>query len=337
MMKKTLLLFVLCTLFGTTMRAATLQRAVLSHQGKLTQFDQSHWQDAIEQAVAGDTIFLSAGSFPGNVTITKAITLIGAGIGAEEAFYKDTDIATAYSGCATTGESTSIGGDITIAIPGSVTLTKTLLENIRLSGNSIAFTEPVTNPIIKRCQVGMLYDNWWYGGILSASAKVTNLTLENCYFFLFHTENFENADIHNCYLQKIEPSEGSTPPESMQFTNSVIVEVWGTSNCMFENCIIHWFATGCCNTCWKCIYGDSSRGDNNTFLDCWFIGGGQGFTRAQLQEGGYIGTDGTIVGPLGGSAPFTLIPAQPYVSSSVISYNKTTKKVTVSATVNKGK
>ena len=183
-MKKTLLLIVLCTLVGNTLRAATLQRAILSHQGKLTQFDQNHWLEAIEQAVSGDTVFLSAGSFPGNVTITKAITLIGAGIGAEEAFYKDTDIATAYSGCATTGESTSIGGDITIAIPGSVTLTKTLLENIRLSGTSIFFTEPVTNPVIKRCQVGMIYEGWWYGGVLSASAKVTNLTLENCNFYL---------------------------------------------------------------------------------------------------------------------------------------------------------
>jgi hypothetical protein len=326
---KRLITMTICTIVCMATFGATVQRAILSHQGKLTQFDQNHWQEAIEQAVAGDTVFFTAGAFPGDLTITKAITLIGAGVGADDAFYKDTDIATAYAGCAKAGESTTIEGNIAIAIPGNITLSRTLLENIRLSGNGIAFTEPVTSPVIKRCQVGMIYTNWWSGGTLSASAEVTNLSLENCYIWNVSFENFENPDVHNCYFDKIEPTR-----EGTQFTNCAIMDIWGTSNCTFENCIVH-FATGSSNTCLNCLY-DENLG-NATVFNSWQVGGGQCLTKAQLQEGGYIGTDGTVVGPLGGPAPFTLIPAQPYVSSSLINYNKTTKKLTVNATVNKGK
>ena len=49
-----------------------------------------------------------------------------------------------------------------------------------------------------------------------------------------------------------------------------------------------------------------------------------------------VDDDGTVVGPLGGPAPFTLIPSQPYVSSSSVTYNKTTKKLNINVTVKKG-
>ena len=329
-MKKTLLLLVLCTLVGNTLRAATLQRAILSHQGKLTQFDQNHWLEAVEQAVAGDTIFFTSGVFYGDVTITKAITLIGAGIGAEDAFYKDSEMANAYTGCATTGETTTISGDINIAIPGDITLSKTLLENLRVinadlgHGKTISFTEPVTNPIIKRCQI-----DGWYHDSLNASATVNNLLLINCYMVFANLGNFVKASVINCYLKNVEDA-----PEGTEFTNSVLGVAPSCVNCQFDNCILG-LPNGVSNTCINCIYGET--GDHATFVNCWQVNNGHCFTRAQLQEGGYIGTDGTVVGPLGGSAPFTLIPAQPYVSSSTLNYDKSTKKLTVSATVNKGK
>lgn len=330
-MKRNLLLFVSTLLLCMSALGATVQRTILSHKGQITQYDANHWQEAISNAVAGDTVYFTSGNFSGALTIDKPITIIGAGISEDDAFYKDTSVAAAYEGCATTGGSTTIEGDINIAIPGSVTLTKSLLENVRLSGYSIYFSEPVTNPIIKRCQVSMIYTNWWTGGTLSASAKVTNLTLKDCYIWNVSFENFENPDIQNCYFEKIEPT-----PEETVFTNCTILDVWNTSNCTFVNCIVHLF-NGSNNTCVNCIYDNMGSGDHTTFVDSWYVDGAAGFTKSQLQAGNFIGTDGTVVGPLGGPAPFTFIPSLPYVSYSSLTYIKSTKKLNVNVTVKQGK
>ena len=50
----------------------------------------------------------------------------------------------------------------------------------------------------------------------------------------------------------------------------------------------------------------------------------------------YYGNDNTVIGPLGGPAPFTFKPSQPYVASSALNYNATTKKLNVTMTINKG-
>lgn len=331
MMKKRIILTAFIAVVCTIAFGATLQRTILSHKGSLTQYDANHWQDAITDAVDGDTVYFTAGNFAGELVINKVITVIGAGVSETDAFYKDTDMANAYTGCATSGESTLIEGGIIIAIPGSVTLTSTLIENIRLSGTSITITEPVTNLRIKRCQVSMVYENWWYGGELGASATVTNMTLEDCYFYNVNLKNFVNPDIHNCYFDGLKPGDDPTP-EGTEFLNCTIMEIWNTSNCNFINCIVR-FATGSYNTCTNCIY---EGGDHNTNVNSWEIGGGNTFSKSQLESAGYMGIDGTVVGPLGGPSPFTLIPSQPYISSSTLTYVKSTKKLNVNLTVKKG-
>jgi len=47
--------------------------------------------------------------------------------------------------------------------------------------------------------------------------------------------------------------------------------------------------------------------DNYT-LD-WEQNNGCNLTQEELIERGFLGTDGTVVGPEGGSAPYTLIPS----------------------------
>ena len=335
---KKLITLTICALIGMTAYGATVQRTILSHKGQLTTYDANHWKDAINDAVAGDTVYFTPGVFGNgagdNIVINKAITLIGAGVSETDAFYKDTDLANAYTGCTTSGESTCIEGDIIIAIPGSITLKATLLENIRLAYGSISITEPVTKLSIKRCQVSMIYTNWTYGGGIGASATVTNAILENCYFYTMDLKNFVNPDIHNCYIHTINPGDDPNP-EELEFVNCAIMDIWGTSNCSFENCIVH-FATGSYNTCTNCIY-DDWPGDHTKYLHSWQIVGGNTLSKSQLQDAGYTGTDETVVGPLGGPAPFTLIPSHPYVESSSVTYNKSTKKLNVNVTVKKGK
>jgi len=324
-MKKTILLLVLVAI-GITSLAATKQRTILSHKGVLTQYDANHWQEAIADAVAGDTVFFTSGNFVGNFTITKPITLIGAGMADNDVYWKDSDMAAAYEGCATTGESTLLEG-VTITIPGSPTLTSTMLEGLRLTGISV--TDPLNNLSIKRCHIMYYNDSWklWYGGF-GSSAQLTNLQLESCIVAHIDLTNFVNPDIHNCYILKIEPS-----PEEIEFVNCAIMDIWGTSNCTFINSIVH-FATGSDNTCINCIYDDAYP--NQAYFDSWLVGGANTMSKSQLEAGGYIGNDGTVVGPLGGTAPFTLVPSQPYISSSNITYNKTTGKLNVNLTVKKG-
>ncbi|MBR4729937.1 MAG: hypothetical protein IK075_06700 [Prevotella sp.] len=324
-MKKLFLLAMIIAVVNSTSYAATLQRTILSHKGNLTQYDANHWQEAFDNAVAGDTVFFTPGNFVGILTITKPITLIGAGMSENDVFWKDTDLATAYAGCATTSESTFLDYVI-IDIPGSLTLKSTLMEGFRI--NSVTINQPVTNLSIKRCQI-CFHNGWELIGEINASEPVTNLQLEDCYVLYGNFANFVNPDIHNCFFGSI----GNTPEET-EFTNCTIQDIWGTSNCSFINCIVH-FASGSNNTCVNCIH-DDAVGDQTTYVNSWHVGGAAGFTKSQLQSGGYIGNDDTVVGPLGGTAPFTLIPSQPYVSSSTLTYNKTTKKLSVNVTVKKG-
>ena len=325
-MKKTILISLLTTLLCSATYGATLQRTILSHKGQLTTYDRNHWQEAINDAVAGDTIYFSPGAFGGNFTITKPITLIGAGMSEADVFWKDTNVAAAYEGCATTGESTYLDA-VTIAIPGSPTLTATLIEGVRLTGVSI--TEPVKNLKIKRCHI-MYYsggDGDWRGNF-GASAQVTNLQLENCAVGTINLDNFVNPNIHNCYLHNIYYS-----PEEIEFVNCNIVSMSSIYNCSFINCILRFWSSTGDNTCVNCI--NCNSWEEQTWVDSW---NDDGFilTKAQLIEKGYLGNDGTVVGLLGGPAPFTLIPSQPYVSSSSVTYNKTTKKLNVNVTVKKG-
>ena len=49
---KKLCLLVLCFSVSIVVYSQTLQRAILSHEGTLTQYDGDHWLDAIDNAVA---------------------------------------------------------------------------------------------------------------------------------------------------------------------------------------------------------------------------------------------------------------------------------------------
>lgn len=52
-----------------------------------------------------------------------------------------------------------------------------------------------------------------------------------------------------------------------------------------------------------------------------------------MEEKGYIGTDGTVVGIEGGSAPFTLEPSVPKVTNSTVAYDAANKLLKVNLTV----
>lgn len=332
MKKRINLLAMIIAIVSSVGYAATLQRTILSHNGKLTQYDASHWLDAITDAVVGDTVYFTSGSFGdanvnANLVIDKAITLIGAGVAESDAFFHEGEFNAIYGGCGTSGESTILETNITIAIPGSVMLKSSLMEGFIVPSRygfepSVCITEPVTGLVIKRCQIG---------NSISATAKVTNFVLEGCSVGWLYTSNMENADIHNSIIWNLESGT-----EETEFTNCQLSGISGTANNSYINCVMESLPDY--NTFVNCLYWDNTTYPIHAGLtNCWVVDMWTRLSKTQLQSGNYLGTDGTVIGPLGGPAPFTLISSQPYVSSSTLTYSKATKKLNVNVTVKQGK
>lgn len=337
-MKRFLLLNVIGFLLVSGSFGQTLQRTILSHDGVLTQYDAAHWQDAITNAVDGDIVYFTPGTFSGDITINKAISLIGAGVSVTDCFYPS-----AYGDYCTTGESTTISGNIDIAIPGSRTLTAPVLEGIRQIGyqTKVIISQPVKNLTIKRCQLSP------ESNVVSfkATASVENLTLESCYIQMLNCDNFVNPDIHNCYIVDFEYDPHV--PEGTEFINCAIVYPRYFSNCRMTNCIISEGMYDGPFTFKNCLCVMSSG--SSTYTDCWNsfslfssnnpceLSKAAILAKEEATPGLSIrGTDGTVVGPFGGPAPFTFKPSQPYVAFSALNYNATTKKLNVTMTINKG-
>ena len=321
-MKKSFLMM-LCTFAYTLAYGATVQRTILSHKGQLTQYDATNWQDAFADAVTGDTIYFTPGIFSGDLTINKPLTLIGAGVSEEEAFWKGTDVSDVYTGCGTSGPSTTLSGDVIVDIPGSVMLTATLMEGFRFA--QMRVIKPVTNMVIKRCQANHFMSQDYNGG----DQNVTNATFECCFFRGFRGIGLVNPDFHNCYIHSINDAS------NIEFLNCALIECYNCTGCTLINCI---YGPVGYSTIIKSVRRWEENNDvNSTYTNCWYEMNAQCLTKEQLTAKGYIGIDGTVVGPLGGPAPFTLIPSQPYVSSGSITYLKSTKKLNVNVTVKQGK
>ena len=58
------------------------------------------------------------------------------------------------------------------------------------------------------------------------------------------------------------------------------------------------------------------------------------YTKEELIEKGYLGTDGTVVGADGGAYPYTLTPLNTQITTSTLAVDETTKKVTAAVEVN---
>ncbi|MBR1558327.1 MAG: hypothetical protein IJ647_11375 [Prevotella sp.] len=69
---------------------------------------------------------------------------------------------------------------------------------------------------------------------------------------------------------------------------------------------------------------------------CWGVGQyevASNSTEEFLKENGYIGNDGTVVGPLGGSTPFTLVPTVPHVTEASLKVDPKKQELNATLTV----
>ena len=82
-MKKTIFMFLGLALMSIQSFGNTRAQALLLHNGQGKSFDADQLQEAVNEAEAGDVIYLSEGTFQPGTTdtllIDKAVSLIGAG------------------------------------------------------------------------------------------------------------------------------------------------------------------------------------------------------------------------------------------------------------------
>lgn len=304
---KRILSIAICLLASIVLaHAESTSKCLLQHQGTVQLFDADKIANAITAAVDGDTIYLTAGEFPG-FTINKKITVRGA------------------------GQDTKITGSVSINISGTPTLTQTVLEGVNLGAKNqdISLESAMKGVKIKQCSMYRLY----------TSANNSDVIIDRCNISneLVYSTYIKSMSVVNSSV-----SIGRSSSSTTNIINFINCDVWfdyptnvaGTfincairtnntnssiSNCAFVNCLFRWSAAGYFNSttsAQQCYYDASCSWDAATF-----------------EELGYLGNDGRVVGYMGGVTPFTLDLAVPKVTESQISLDPDTRVLNVNIKV----
>lgn len=322
-MKKTILLSVCLFVASLSTFGASLSSIMLQHNGSVTMYESDKMSSAISAAVKGDTIYLSEGSFVGDFTINKEITIIGA------------------------GQLTIVQGNITIAIENTPTLTAHLLDAIKVPGNyKVNVTKAVKNLKIRKCYI---YE-------FGCDAAVTDLNIDRCNMDYFNPSTYvKSGNVLNSYISTIR-SVTTTPINTVNYINCNINSIenyysYGnrlsagtfiscivgtTSSSAFTNCLFintaypskySLDASSSCQNCYEGGYSWTQYTEEKTGVKYFTV------DSDWLESNNYKGTDGTIIGMFGGSIPYSLVPNVPTVTESKVSVDTSTKKLNVTLKV----
>lgn len=336
-MKKILFLFVLIIASVQTF-ADTRAQVLLLHNGQGKSYDADQLQQAVNEAVAGDTICLSAGTFMvGNadsetLILDKAVSLIGA------------------------GEMTILAGNINIAIDGEPSFSKFFIDGIKLV-QSIFISKKMHGLRISKCFMLAIY----------ATDDITGLQMDRCFATTFLPNScMKSAVVTNCIFSWITTAfnlKFNSKGCDLSFNNCNIGQVSERANndmgevhdATFTNCII------------QGIYRNKSPNDvsNNIYVNCLiankipsgnvekdcyvqsfnldrnstnynfptFTSADGEITNKWLETNNYLGTDGTAVGAYGGETPYSLTPDGISIKESVLRVDPETRKLNVTLKV----
>ena len=210
-MKKIIIVLAVFIFSALSSFAQTTLLATLDHEGEITAF---YGVDAInlahEAAVDGDLITLSGGVYNG-ATITKAITLRGTGV------YANEDAMIYHSSV----------GELRIQPATNNSETPLKIEGIRI--NSIRFVRAnLKNPVFNKCIISYItydYDMW-----------ISNGSFINCYLPGNNSPRGKMAFI-NSYVNQPNYSNGSG--NRYEFVNCVVKSIsTNTQYSSFNNCIL---------------------------------------------------------------------------------------------------
>lgn len=319
------ILLTLACVFGMNMTASAEQSAsvLLEHEGKITTFEPEKIGDAITAAKDGDVITLTAGDFPG-FTIDKQISVKGS------------------------GAQTVIKGDIKIN-NAEKTLNNIFIGYMSTAINSeIIINSPVKGFKISQCK--LLSSIIFY-------AITEDSYIDRCYI----NSSNRGLDIGGTYTETVS-GDGYTSVyrysyvKGLTVTNSVILMVTGNwseyigvsfANCYIwsynqfalcgakiVNSILHkyhnieLYRVEMINTSHKDVTIDSDCSLSNCY-DVTI----EDYMSEDIKANGYLGNDGTIIGPLGGNTPYTLIPTVPHVTEANLKVNPKKQELNATLTV----
>ena len=325
-MKKQLIMMACMLMASIAAFAGTNSKILLQHEGGVKVYDSNQMTQALADAVKGDTLFLSEGTFAG-FDLTKEVMI---------------------RGC---GKTTIITGAVKIAVAGNPTFSAPLLDALKID-NSLTVSQPCNKLHIRKC---------WITGDISFSAKSEDVLIDRCSnnnsnikkFTI--SSNIVSMTVMNSLIDYLY-SNGVTG-SVVTFINCNIRSRYSEiANQTFINCIFGYGGyhysnysydsyelTNC--TLLNCLYNTYSSNYNNgnvgnsTLQSCYGVDNGTGLltdlSKDVLLANGYLGNDGTIVGINGGNTPFDsdMLPAAPKVTDQSISLDLENKKLNVSLKV----
>ena len=275
--------------------------ATLIHEGEVSVFHGSNsLKNALAAADHGDIITLAGGRYNAG-TITKAITLRGAGI-------EDDDTSTGAS-------RTQIVGDFGIDIP--ETNERLMIEGI-YHDNKMSFwnSKTLNNAILQKCRLRNVYSDSYN------NKPIYSLTIIQCnitgYFQLPAYTNSSAKFINSIVTAPRSSSDGYNG--NMEFTNCVILgSVAGVHQSYFQNCILNvsdkLSSTNMASYC----AGYTSDSSGSPFASLATQATNKVLTQEQMNalfkddtfyeltdeaKAEYVGIDGKEIGIYGGNLPY---------------------------------
>lgn len=341
-MKKTILFFLGLIIASVQTYADTRATALLLHNGQGKSFDADQLQQAVNEAVTGDTICLSAGTFmagnEGTLLINKDIALMGAG-----------------------GELTIIGGNVSIELEDNPIINRYVLDAIRIKGN-VTIGKSIRGVHIRKCwisetfkaqdetevydiQIDRCYLNSFFPSLCMMSATVTNSIMSavgkagggvsashDNIFIAGHDINFMNCSIYEldlyCKLAAtytnsiIYLSIGNQQPHNNTLINTLLTS--GTSYPTASH--ITEQGGNVLQNCYSYKYNATIASNNDRFPTF-------SIKNEDMVQNGFLGTDGIVIGAYGGSNPYSLKPDGISVKESILRVDPETRKLNVTLKV----
>ena len=301
-MKAKSLLTACLFMLAVAANAANDGKAILHHDKKPTAiYDADKLSDALSAAVAGDTIYLSEGTFP-TFSLEKAITIKGA------------------------GTNTKISNGVTIDIAGNPTLSSALLEAVEVNG-PVSVKSDMTNFLIKMVKTTELsFDN---------ALNIPNALVDRCYLDKFTiTSTMTDFYVRNTFITNL--TSTSLKFNKCNFINCRIQGDWNNAAGRFINCELTGDHTSIKSSIlsYSLVYSRFIGVDASTYQEKGNVNDNDGWLSVEDRKNNrYLGNDNTVVGLEGGNTPYTLSPSGPKETSSTVKVSDSDKKLNVSITV----
>ena len=333
-MKKQLIIMACMLMASIAAFAGTKAKILLQHEGGVKVYDSNQMTQALADAVKGDTLFLSEGTFAG-FDLTKEVMI---------------------RGCGTT---TIITGAVKIAVAGNPTFSAPLLDALKID-NSFTVSQPCNKLHIRKC---------WITGNISFTAKSEDVLIDRCSNsnsnrnIFSMSSNIVSMTVMNSVIAYLN-SSGVTGSVVTFINCNILSRNSEIANQTFVNCIFgyggYYYSNysntyGSSNTynsyelinctLLNCLYNTyssqphNSNVGNSTLQSCYGVDNETslltGMSKDALLANGYLGNDGTIVGIYGGNTPFVadFIPSAPKVTDSSVKLDLENKKLNVSLKV----